>query len=69
MVGFTPSQASVYWRTPYIATACARQMVEYVVLDIEPLGPTVGRHALAEAQVGSWRALGCSGVVVWHGAA
>lgn len=28
-----------------------KQLVEYVVLDIELLGPSTARHSLAEAQV------------------
>lgn len=44
-------QAPVYWRNPFRPLAMAKQLVEYVVLDIEPLGPQTQKHALAEVQV------------------
>ncbi|KAK9863784.1 hypothetical protein WJX84_009015 [Apatococcus fuscideae] len=43
--------ANSYWRAPYTPMLGSRQLVEFVVLDIELLGPTHGKHALAEAQV------------------
>ena len=36
--------ADVYWRMPYTAFATSRNLTEYVVLDVEPLGPTLGGH-------------------------
>ena len=45
------SQANAYWRASYTPMLGSRQLVEFVVLDIEPLGPAHGKHALAEAQV------------------
>jgi nonsense-mediated mRNA decay protein 3 len=55
-------EAPVYWRTPFQAMMSSRQLVEYVVLDIEPLQGSAGsgygafaqggtRWCLAEAQV------------------
>lgn len=44
--------APAYWRTTFTALASQRQLVEYVVLDIEPCGPSNGKLQLAEAQVG-----------------
>ena len=44
-------QAPMYWRNPFRPLATAKQLVEYVVLDIEPLGPESQKHALAEVQV------------------
>lgn len=44
-------QANAYWRAPYTPMLGSRQLVEFVVLDIELLGPAHGKHALAEAQV------------------
>ena len=41
----------MYWRNPFRPLATAKQLVEYVVLDIEPLGPESQKHALAEVQV------------------
>lgn len=46
-----PLQAPAYWRLPYRPLLTSRQLVEFVILDIEPLGPTTNRWALAEAQV------------------
>jgi hypothetical protein len=40
-----------YWRTTFGALASQKQLVEYVVLDIEPLGTSNGKLQLAEAQV------------------
>jgi hypothetical protein len=55
-------EAPVYWRAPYQAMMSSRQLVEYIVLDIEPLQGAPGsgygafaqggtRWCLAEAQV------------------
>jgi hypothetical protein len=44
--------APQYFRTTFLALASQRQLVEYVVLDIEPCGQTNGKLQLAEAQVG-----------------
>jgi nonsense-mediated mRNA decay protein 3 len=55
-------EAPVYWRQPFQAMMSSRQLVEYIVLDIEPLsGAAAGgygtfaqggtRWCLAEAQV------------------
>lgn len=55
-------EAPVYWRTPFTAMMSSRQLIEYVVLDIEPLhGAAAGGYGafaqggtkwcLAEAQV------------------
>lgn len=43
--------ATAYYRAPYRALVSARQLIEFVVLDIEPLAPPAGRFQLAEAQV------------------
>ncbi|KAL2761077.1 hypothetical protein ACRALDRAFT_2024935 [Sodiomyces alcalophilus JCM 7366] len=42
---------SVYWRAPFPALADSRQLVEFVIMDIERTGPTNGKWALAEATV------------------
>jgi len=44
-------QTSVYWRAPFSSLADVQELVEFIVLDIEPLGPTHGRFVLADAQV------------------
>ena len=41
----------IYWRTPFASLADVQELVEYVVMDIEPLGPKKGRFLLAEATV------------------
>jgi nonsense-mediated mRNA decay protein 3 len=43
--------APVYWRSPFTSLADVQELTEFVVMDIEPLGPTRGRYALAEATV------------------
>ncbi|KAF9739209.1 ribosome-binding protein [Paraphaeosphaeria minitans] len=42
---------SVYWRTPFRSLADVQELVEFIVLDIEPMGQSKGRHFLAEATV------------------
>ena len=42
---------STYWRTPFRILADTSELVEFVVLDIEPLGHQNGRFFLAEATV------------------
>ena len=46
-------QAPMYWRNPFRPMATAKQLVEYIVLDIETLGPASQKHSLAEVQVRS----------------
>lgn len=41
----------IYWRTPFRPIADVQDLVEFVVLDIEPLGASKGRYFLAEATV------------------
>lgn len=43
--------ASVYWRDPFPSLSDSAQLVEFFVLDIEPLGPTRGKYALADVTV------------------
>ena len=45
----------MYWRNPFRPMATAKQLVEYIVLDIETLGPASQKHSLAEVQVRCWR--------------
>lgn len=42
---------AVYWRTPFRSLADVQELVEFIVLDIEPLGQQKGRNFLAEATV------------------
>ena len=41
----------IYWRQPFAPIADVRQLVEFIVMDIEPIGPQKGRFLLAEATV------------------
>jgi nonsense-mediated mRNA decay protein 3 len=41
----------VYWRAPFRPLADVQELSEFIVMDIEPLGVTKGRFALAEATV------------------
>ncbi|EMR68852.1 putative nonsense-mediated mrna decay protein 3 protein [Eutypa lata UCREL1] len=43
--------APVYWRAPFTTLAEAPDLVEFVVLDCEPLGPTKGKWVLGELQL------------------
>ncbi|ORX58312.1 NMD3-domain-containing protein [Hesseltinella vesiculosa] len=42
---------SVYWRSPFPSLASSKAMIEYYVLDVEPLGPVNGKHVLADVHV------------------
>ena len=39
----------IYWREPFTSLADATSLTEFVIMDIEPTGKTLGRHLLAEA--------------------
>ena len=41
----------LYWRTPFVSLADVQELVEFVVMDIEPTGVQKGRFFLAEATV------------------
>ncbi|OTA97395.1 hypothetical protein M434DRAFT_391859 [Hypoxylon sp. CO27-5] len=43
--------APVYWRTPFATLADAQDLVEFIVMDCEPIGPTRGKWILAETQL------------------
>ena len=42
---------AIYWRAPFTPLADVRELTEFIVMDVEPLGVTRGRHVLAEATV------------------
>jgi nonsense-mediated mRNA decay protein 3 len=44
-------EQKMYWRTPFRPLADVQELTEFIVLDIEPLGSTKGRHFLAEATI------------------
>lgn len=41
----------IYWRSPFTSLADVQELVEFIVMDIEPVGPQKGRFVLAEATV------------------
>ena len=43
--------SAVYWREPFAGLADVQELVEFIVMDIEPLGVQKGRLFLAEATV------------------
>jgi nonsense-mediated mRNA decay protein 3 len=43
--------APTYWRTPFVSLADVQELVEFIVLDIEPVGHGNGKYMLAEATV------------------
>lgn len=42
---------SVYWKKPFPSLTEASQLVEFIVLDVEPTGETRGKHVLADITV------------------
>jgi len=53
--------ASIYWRNPFDALANASDLVEFIVLDVEPSSRTHGKWVMADAQValsGAFRSTG-----------
>jgi len=47
----TDVSTPIYWRSPFASLADVQELVEFVVMDIEPVGPPKGRFLLAEATV------------------
>lgn len=43
--------SGAYWRGPFTSICAAQDLTEFVVLDVEPLGPTRGKFVLADVQV------------------
>lgn len=41
----------IYWRAPFISLADVQELVEFIVMDIEPIGAQKGKWLLAEATV------------------
>ena len=52
----------IYWRSPFRSLADVQELVEFVVMDIEPLGPQRGRFLLAEATVARGSDLGVNDI-------
>ena len=49
---------SIYWRSPFVPLANVSQLVEFIVMDIEPLGVHKGRFFLSEVTVAKSSDLG-----------
>ncbi|KAI5861590.1 NMD3-domain-containing protein [Durotheca rogersii] len=43
--------APVYWRAPFTSLADSKDLVEFVVMDCEPVGPSKGKWIVGEVQV------------------
>lgn len=43
--------SSVYWRTPFLSLLTVTQLVEFVILDVEPTGQVRGKYVLADVTV------------------
>ncbi len=54
----TDVSTPIYWRSPFASLADVQELVEFVVMDIEPVGPPKGRFLLAEATVARAKDLG-----------
>lgn len=53
--------ASIYWRTPFDSLASVSDLMEFIVLDVEPSSRTHGKWVMADAQValsGAFRSTG-----------
>ncbi|CAG8605710.1 5538_t:CDS:2 [Ambispora leptoticha] len=44
-------QTALFWRMPFTSLATSKDLVEYYVLDVEPLGPVRDKFVLADIQV------------------
>ena len=51
---------NIYWRSPFRSIADVQELVEFIVMDIEPLGPQKGRYFLADATVARATDMGSS---------
>ena len=52
----------IYWRSPFTSLADVQELVEFVIMDIEPTGPQKGRFLLAEATVARSSDLGVNDI-------
>ncbi|KAI5785504.1 NMD3 family-domain-containing protein [Peziza echinospora] len=41
----------IYWRQPFATLADVQDLIEFIVLDVEPLGPTKGKLVLADVTI------------------
>ncbi|CDZ97855.1 NMD protein affecting ribosome stability and mRNA decay [Phaffia rhodozyma] len=47
----TDIPSNVYWREPFSSLTQVTDLIEFLVLDVEPSGPVRGKYVLADAQV------------------
>ena len=52
----------IYWRSPFTSLADVQELVEFVIMDIEPTRPQKGRFLLAEATVARASDLGVNDI-------
>ncbi|MCJ1454816.1 ribosome-binding protein [Mycoblastus sanguinarius] len=52
----------IYWRSPFSSLADVQELVEFVVMDLEPIGPQKSRWLLAEATVARASDLGVNDI-------
>ncbi|KAJ8113619.1 hypothetical protein ONZ43_g5114 [Nemania bipapillata] len=57
--------APVYWRAPFGALAEAKDLVEFIVMDCDLVGPTRGKWVLAEVEVARASDLGTNNKTYW----
>ncbi|KAI4181183.1 MAG: hypothetical protein L6R41_006767, partial [Letrouitia leprolyta] len=57
----TDISTPIYWRSPFNALADVTELVEFIVMDIEPTGVQKGRFFLAEATIARASDLGSNG--------
>lgn len=50
-LNYADISAPIYWRAPFASLCDSAQLCEFIVLDIEPLGPVRGKWALADCTV------------------
>ncbi|KAI1360410.1 NMD3 family-domain-containing protein [Xylaria arbuscula] len=55
----------VYWRAPFGALAEAKDLVEFMVMDCELIGPTKGRWVLADVELAKATDLGSNTQTYW----
>ncbi|KAL8636408.1 MAG: hypothetical protein Q9228_006190 [Teloschistes exilis] len=58
----TDISTPIYWRSPFSSLADVQELVEFIVMDIEPTGVQKGRFFLAEATVARASDLGSNGI-------
>ena len=56
---------SVYWRAPFNSLAEVSQLVEFIILDVEPVGISKGKHVLADLTIARSTDLGINDQVFY----